>query len=96
MRITEIKTNATLDKNVEMELVTNGFSVVRKKNFLGGEPEISIIGAISISVITSITKIIVEIIRAKNKIEIEIDGKKIKNINEKTISKILEKGKNDD
>lgn len=76
-------------------LKEHGYSLIKKNSIFGGDPIWTFIGTISITCIGSVTKIIIELIRAKSLVEVEIDGVKIKGVSEKNIKKILEKSCDD-
>ncbi|CAN2041013.1 hypothetical protein GMMP15_230006 [Candidatus Magnetomoraceae bacterium gMMP-15] len=91
MKILEITTTKNLTEEQKNVITNHGFSLIKKNSMFGGDTALTIIGAVGAASITAITKIIIELIKAKASVEIEINGVKAKGISKETVEDILRK-----
>lgn len=67
------------------------FFIMKRSNIVGGDPMWTAIGVIGAASVAGITKVVVELIKAKVAIEVEIDGLKIKGVEMDKIEEIINK-----
>lgn len=96
MKEIQISIKGTTSKPSDFDLSDSQLSVVSKNSMFGGGNELLLIGTLSTATIGAITKIVVELIKSKNRVEIEIGDRKIKNISVETAEKIIFEHLNDD
>lgn len=86
----EIVMSGNINNEFKPIIESLGFSYFKKKNMLGGESELVLIGSISTALIASVTKVVLELIRSNRSAELEINGVKVKGVSEKTVNKVIE------
>ena len=96
MSIVEVKTKANISDENRALLKENGYLLVKKNSMLGGDAAWTILGTVSTASIAAITKVVVELIKAKASVEIEINGVKAKGISQESAEKLLQDACKDD
>ena len=96
MKEIQISIKGTTSKPSDFDLSDSQLSVVSKNSMFGGGNELLLIGTLSTATIGAITKIVVELIKSKHRVEIEIGDRKIKNISVETAEKIIFEHLSDD
>lgn len=96
MSIVEIKANENISSENRTLLKENGYSLVKKNSMLGGDAAWAILGTVSTASIAAITKVVIELIKAKASVEIEINGVKAKGISQESAEKLLRDACKDD
>lgn len=91
MSIIEVTSNSAIEADHRELIKKHGYSLVKKNSMLGGEAVWVILGTITATSITAITKVVIELIKSNASVEIEINGIKVKGISRDTVEKMLRK-----